>query len=93
MKDKRRISDKMPRDLMVSCVGPLSRIRRQSDQKSISLCIDIRDSEGHGDLILATLEKGIVKFRKDASILTNGGFREAFDGNRANALGVFILPF
>ena len=53
---KRGISGKIPQALIVECVKPLGDIQWKPNRKFQILCNDIRNSEGDGDQILATLE-------------------------------------
>ena len=57
------------------------------------LCNEIRNSEGHGDQILVTLDRDVVKFHNDTVDSANGGLQEAPDGNRPNDLGSLLYVF
>lgn len=78
---------------MVSIGRPLRRTQRHPNQKSQSICNDSRNSEGHGDEILSTLENDIVKCRKDTVGATQGGLREVFGGNMPIDLGFIMWRF
>ena len=86
-----QISDKIPNDLRIICVGPLRNTRRPPNHRYGILCNDIRISEGQGGEILATLGNEITKFHNDTSNAMKGGSREVFGGDRANVSGSLLL--
>ena len=78
---------------MAICAIPLRNARWRPNREFRNICNEIRNIEGHGDQILATLEDEIVEFQNDAVIATQGGLRDVLDGNRANGFGSPLYSF
>ena len=89
---KRKIPDRIPQALVVRCIDPLRTSQRHPSNEAQILCNDIRNSEGYGDQIFATLSNEIVKSQSVTVEAKKEGSHEVLEGNRPNDLGVNYIP-